>query len=189
MMGSDSGRGRRAAAVVLGLWACLAAAPDASAQADERARGVGVVAEQEMSGLDIELRVETRGGRTLRSGGLGRGEVLRIGERVQVCFRVSRPGYVSLWSQDGGARPQQIYPNQYAPGTGRVDDAERCVGAEGDGYAFRVEGPAGDSLLFLHYSRDETAQIRQDDYPVIRRVRSRSPASYASSSIVLRIVE
>ena len=190
MMGSRSGKGRCAAAVVLGLATSLIGTPDARAQADRREHGVRVVAEQAMSGLDIDLRVETLGGRTLHSGGLGSSEVvLRIGERVQICFRVSRPGYISLWSQDGGARPEQIYPNQFTSETGRVDDDERCLGARGDGYNFQVEGPAGDSLVFLHYSRDETEQIRQEDFPVIRRARSSSPASYASSSVVFRIVE
>lgn len=189
MMGSGSGMGRCAAAVVLGLSTSLIGAPDARAQADRRDHGVGVVAEQEMSGLEIDLRVETLGGRTLRSGGLGSSEVLRIGDRVQICFRVSQPGYISLWSQDGDARPEQIYPNQLTSETGRVDDDERCLGARGDGYNFQVEGPAGDSLVFLHYSRNETGQIRQEDFPVIRRARSSSPASYASSSVVFRIVE
>ena len=189
MMGSGSGTGRWAVAVVLGLSMSLVGAPGARAQADRPDPGVGVVAEQEMSGLDIDLRVETLGGRTLRSGGLASSEVLRIGDRVQICFRVSRPGYVSLWSQDGGAPPQQIYPNQYAPGAGRVEGDERCLGARGDGYNFRVEGPAGDSLVFLHYSPDETGQIRQEDFPVIRRARSRSPASYAATSVLFRIVE
>ena len=189
LVGGTSGRGRCAAAVVVGLSTSLVGAPDAREQADRRDHGVRVVAEQAMSGLEIDLRVETLGGRTLRGGGLASSEVLRIGERVQICFRVSRPGYVSLWSQDGGARPQQIYPNRLTSESGLVDDNERCAGARGDGYNFQVEGPPGDSLVFLHYSPNETEQIRQEDFPVIRRVRSSSPAPYASSSVAFRIVE
>ena len=189
-MGSRSVKSWCAAAVALGLSMSAVGAPAAHAQANERDRGVGVVAEQEMSGVDIDLRVETLSGRTLRSGGLRSGaEVLRIGDRVQICFRVSQPGYISLWSQDGDEQAEQIYPNRYAPGAGRVDGTERCLGAQGDGYAFQVEGPAGDSLVFLHYARNETQQISQEDFPVIRMARSRSTAPYASSSVVFRIVD
>ena len=108
---------------------------------------------------------------------------------MQICFRVSRPGFITLWSQDGPAQAVQIFPNQYAPGAGRVDDAEQCVGGQGAGFAFAVEGPPGDSLVFLHYSPDESNQIGQEDYPVIRRVRSTGPQPYASSTVTFRIVD
>ena len=52
----------------------------------------------------------------------------------------------------GEAQPVQISPSEYAPGAGRADDTEQCLGAEGAGYAFSVKGPAGDSLIFLRSS-------------------------------------
>ena len=192
-MSRTSGKGWCAAGVVLGLAMQVVVAPCARAQGGQPSdiRGsLVVVAEQEMSGVDIELRVETLSGRTLRNGRLGSGEALRIGDRVQICFLVSQPGYISLWSQDGTAQAEQIYPNQYASGAGRVDETEQCLGTQGAGFAFQVEGPPGDSLVFLHYSRDETEQISQEDFPVIRRVRSADDqAPYASSSVTFRIVE
>lgn len=186
-MGRTRGRGLWIAGMVLVLTQ-MTVALDARAQGRQRVRGVSVVADQPMSGVDIELRVESRGGRTLRNGEPESGE-LQIGDRVQICFRVSQPGYISLWSQDGASQPVQIYPNEYAPGAGQVDDAERCLGGQGAGFAFEVEGPPGDSLVFLHYSPDESEQISQSDYPVIRRVRSTGPAPYASSTVEFRIVE
>ena len=186
-MRRTSGEGWRVGGVFLGLM-LQAAVPHAAAQAQEPpVRGVVVTAEQPMSGVDIELRVESRAGRMLRNGQARSGE-LRIGDRVQICFRVSQAGYVSLWSQDGTAQPVQIYPNEYAPGAGRVDEDEQCLGIQGGGYAFEVEGPAGDSLVFLHYSPEESEQISQGDFPVIRRVRSAGPAPYASSTVAFRIV-
>ncbi len=176
-----------AAVVALGVSMHMVAAPDS--QAGQRSRGVGVIAEQQMNGVDVELRVETLSGRTLHGGGLRSSDILRIGDRVQICFQVSQPGYISLWSQDGDAQAQQIFPNQYSPGGGRVDATEQCLGNQGDGFAFEVEGPVGDSLVFLHYSGDEAEQIGQEDYPVIRHIQSRAPASYASSTISFRIVD
>ena len=185
-MGTTSGRVWCVGGVCLGLVLQLAAF-DARAQ-EPPLGGVKVIAEQPMSGVDIELRVESRSGRMLSSGQSASGE-LRIGDQVQICFRVSRAGYVTLWSQDGTAQPVQIYPNEYAPGAGRVDDTEQCVGAEGAEYAFAVEGPAGDSLVFLHYSPEESEQISEGDFPVIRRVRSAGPEPYASSTVEFRIVQ
>ena len=186
-MGTMSGKGWCVGGVCLGL-VLQVAAFDARAQEAPLRRGVTVIAEQPMSGVDIELRVESRSGRMLRSAQSGSGE-LEIGDRLQICFRVSQAGYVSLWSQDGEAQPVQIYPNEYAPGAGRVDDTEQCLGAQGAGYAFAVEGPAGDSLVFLHYSPKESEQISQEDFPVIRRVRSAGPAAYASSTVEFSIVQ
>ena len=186
-MGRTRAGGSCMAGMVL-VAAAQGAAIGARAQEGPPLRGVGVVAEQPMSGVDIELRVESRSGRMLRNGEAGSGE-LQIGDRVQICFQVSQPGYISLWSQDGTAQPVQIYPNEYAPGAGRVDDAERCLGGQGAGFAFEVEGPAGESLVFLHYSPDQSQQISQGDYPVIRRVRSTGPAPYASSTVTFRIVD
>ena len=191
-MATTSGKGWCVGGVCVGL-VLQVAAFDARAQ-EPRSRGVTVIAEQPMRGVDIELRIESRAGRALCNGGgrcSGQSESgeLRVGDRVQICFRVSQAGYVSLWSQDGTAQPVQIYPNEYAPGAGRVDDTQQCLGAQGDGYAFAVEGPAGDSLVFLHYSPQESEQISQGDFPVIRRVRSTGPEPYASSTVTFRIVQ
>lgn len=178
---------------VLTVLTLLATVLVASSQPQETSpdRGVvpvDVVAEQDMRDVEIELRViEANSARALRNHPSELDE-LRIGDLVQICFRVSRAGYVSLWSQDEGHPPVQIYPNQFTS-DGRVDDAEQCLGQLGSGYSFQVRGPVGESLVFMHYSPDESSQISESDYPVIRRVRSRSVGgSYASSTVGFRIV-
>ena len=152
-------------------------------------RGVGVVAEQAMRDVEIALDVvESGSGRTLRNHPTEVDE-LRVGDPVQICFRVSQPGYVSLWSQDKGAPPVQIYPNRFTAGSGLVDEMEHCLGRAGAGYSFEVQGPVGESLVFMHYSPDESNQISQEDYPVITRVRGNGFGPYASSTVSFRIVE
>ena len=192
-MGRTIGNGWLVAgAVVAGLM--QSAAADAQAGTADL-RGVTVVAEQPMSGVDIELRVESRGGRTLcgngRCGDESGPDELRIGDRVQICFRVGRAGYITSLEPGRGLRSRcRSSPTDYTPGAGRVDDAEQLPGrARGPDIAFAVEGPPGDSLVFLHYSPDESDQIGQEDYPVIRRVRSAGPAPYASSTVTFRIVQ
>ncbi len=187
-------RGLCAAGVVVGVMLQALAVLDARAPGSQRSRDPSgraelvVYAEQEMRDVQIELRViEANDSRKLRNHASERDE-LRIGDRVQVCFRVSQPGYVTLFSQDGDQRPSQIYPNQYEGGDGRVDDTEHCLGRMGSGWGIEVEGPPGDSLLFMHYARTRANQISESDFPVIRRAKSRSLGSYASSTVGFRIV-
>ena len=178
-----------AVAVVVGSTMQALAVLDARAQERPPGRGVGVVAEQAMQDVDIELRVvESKGGRTLPNHPSNLDE-LRVGDLVQICFRVSGAGYVSLWSQDEGAPPQQIYPNEFTSADGQVDETEQCLGREGSGYSVQVQGPVGESLVYMHYTPDESNQLTQEDYPVIRRVRLTGFGSYAASTVGFRIVQ
>ena len=189
-MGSTIGKALCWAGFVVGVVTQLVAVLDARAREQTKSadRGVGVVAEQDMRDVEIELRVvESNSGRALPNHP-SQVDELRIGDLVQICFRVSRAGYVSLWSQDAGTQPVQIYPNQFTSASGRVDDTEQCLGQSGSGYSFQVQGPEGETLVFMHYSPDESNQIGQDDYPVITRVRSTGFGSYASSTVGFRIV-
>ena len=187
-MGRTCGNSLAVAVVVVGSMMQAVAVLDARAQ-EPPDRGVGVVAEQAMEDVSIELRVvESDSGRTLRNHPSNVDE-LAIGDRVQICFRVSQAGYVSLWSQDERVEPVQIYPNQFTSQDGRVDDTEQCLGRAGSGYSFQVEGPAGESLVFMHYSPEESNQIAQEHFPIIRRVRSPGFGSYASITVGFRIVQ
>ena len=187
-MAGTIGRGLCAAVAAAGAL-MQTAASDARAQAPDRGVvPVAVAAEQDMREVEIELRVvETNSGRALRNHPSEVDE-LRIGDLVQICFRVSQAGYVSLWSQDEGQRPVQIYPNQFSSGDGQVNVAEQCLGRSDSGYSFQVQGPVGESLVFMHYCPDESCRIGQEDYPEIRRIRARSVGSYASSTVGFRIV-
>ena len=149
-----------------------------------------VYAEQEMRDVQIDLRVIERDTNRRLSNHPRNLDELRIGDLVEVCFQVSQPGYVTLFSQDGDERPSQIYPNQYEGGDGRVDASEQCLGRRGSGWAFQVAGPPGESLLFMHYARERANQISESDFPVIRRETSttRSARTYASSTVGFLIV-
>ena len=160
-----------------------------------------VLANKSMSGVDVELRVESRDGTRVR--GLCRSVDLRcggspadlpefrIGDIVQVCFRISRAGYVSLWSRNADEPLELIYPNPYEPGDGRVDAGERCVGALEQNYGLRVDGPPGDSLVFLYYTPDAPLRIAEGGFPpqIVDSVQSVAPRPYASTAIRFRTVE
>lgn len=138
---------------------------------------------------NIDLRVESLSGRMLR-GGQSRAADLRIGDRVRICFRVSRPGYVSLWSRQGPAQLEQLFPNEHTPpGADWVDDTEQCLGEEGAEYGFEVQPPAGESDVVLYYTADESYRLAEDDYPVIRSGRSTGPQPWATSTVTFRIVD
>ena len=193
-MTGRNARGLCAAGLVVGVTLQALAVLDARTPGTQRPRDPSasaelvLFAEQEMRDVQIDLRViEATENRQLRKHPSDLDE-LRIGDLVQVCFRVSQPGYVTLFSQDGDQPPSQIYPNQYEGGDGRVEASEHCLGRSGSGWGIRVEGPPGESLLFMHYARDQANQISESDFPVIRRVRSRSFGAYASSTVGFRIV-
>ena len=164
--------------------------PEAEARQPQPLRGISVVAEQDMSDVTTELRVVERdSGRALVNHPSELDE-LRIGAFVQICFQVSQPGYVSIWSRDGTRLPVRLYPNEFTPGAGQVDTAEQCLGEPGSGYGFKVDGPVGkEELVYMHYTQDETYQLTQSDYPQIGRVRSAAPGNYSSSTVAFRVVE
>ncbi len=201
-MRTTNGSGWCAAGVVLSLLMQGTAALDARSEAGQRA-GLRetVLANKSMSGVDIEVRIESRDG--ARARGLCRSvnmrcgmslDILpefRIGDLVQVCFRVSQPGYVSLWSRDGAEPLELIYPNRFEPGDGWVNAGQRCAGAPEQTYNLRVDGPPGDSLVFLYYTPDESLRIGEGDYPprMADSVQSVAPRPYASTTIRFRTVE
>ena len=193
-MTGRNAKGLCGAGVVVGVMLQALAVLDARAPGSQRPPEPQVkaelvlFAEQEMRDVQIDLRViEANDNRPIRNHPSDLDE-LRVGDLVQVCFRVSQPGYVTLFSQDGDQPPSQIYPNQFEGGDGQVDDTEQCLGRMGSGWGIRVEGPPGDSLLFMHYAREKANQISESDFPVIRRVRARSFGAYASSTVGFRIV-
>ena len=171
-MKTTNSNGWCAAGMVLSLLMQGTAALDASSEAGQPdAPPERILANKPMSGVDIELRIESRDGVRARGlcrsvdtrcgGGLGDLPELRIGDLVQACFRVSQPGYVSLWSRDGDEPLQLIYPNQYEPGDGWVDAGERCVGAPEQDYGLRVDGPPGASLVYLYYNAGRVPEDRR----------------------------
>ena len=190
-MGTTSSKGWCIAGLVVGLATQGVSVLDSRAEGGQPPprRGISVVAEQDMSDVQIELRVVERDSDRALINHPSELDELRIGDLVQLCFRVSRAGYVSIWSKKGPELPVQLYPNQFTPGNGQVDTTERCLGERGSGYSFLVDGPVGEELVFMHYSQDEASQISQSDYPQIGRVRSVAPGSYASSTVGFRVVE
>ncbi len=151
--------------------------------------------------LDIELHALNTGRtvsrQTTRSLSAAELPALRIGDPVEICFRSTRSGYVTLWSRTAGDPPVRIYPNPYshagadAPGE-YVPPGERlCVGSD-DRFRLRVVGPPGVvSSLYLHWTPQEAEQLVVDDFPVIGRATGvpERQARYASTTLEFRVVE
>lgn len=151
--------------------------------------------------LDIELHALNTGRtvsrQTTRSLSGAELPALRIGDPVEICFRSTRSGYVTLWSRTAGDPPVRIYPNPYshagadAPSE-HVPPGERlCVGSD-DRFRLRVVGPAGAvSSLYLHWTSQEAEQLVADDFPVIGRGAGvpEQQARYASTTLEFRVIE
>lgn len=92
---------------------------------------------------------------------------LRIGAMAAICFSASRAGYVTLWNIATNATVTRVFPNSYS----QADQQDRaamkveptraaCVGAGGDSFRFRVDGPAGTEDLYLLWTARPELQPR-----------------------------
>ena len=198
---ADRRAGRTSARVAIGLLA-LGVSGAAAAQVPH-GNWVELPAQQARSGveLDIELHALTTARsisrQTTRSLGGADLPALRIGEPVEICFRSTQSGYVTLWSRTAGDPPVRIYPNAYshagadAPAE-RVPPGERiCVGSD-ERFRLRVVGPPGVvSSLYLHWTPREAEQLPADAFPVIGRGASvpEARARHASTTLEFRVIE
>lgn len=96
------------------------------------------------------------------------GDEVRLGSQLRLCFAVTRPGYVSVWSRDASAKPVRIYPNRYMPGAEArrampVDAGERCIGDQ-DTFIVRLGGDPGWNATYVHWTESEMAQPAPEDY-------------------------
>ncbi len=168
-----------------------------------RSQPVVVPERQAMSGVEIALDVTAlEAGRTLAkaTSRSAQPEVpnLRVGDFVEVCFRATASGQVTLWSRSAKEGvPVVIYPNAYshAGKNARSEEIKAneqyCVGND-ERFRLRVTGdPGTESSVYLHWTPDQSDQLGQEDFPVIRNIRSSEDeeASHASATIVYRLVD
>ena len=204
MQWRDRRRAAAAAAVLALAGAGLPGAASASGAQSEptrsnRSRAVLVKPDNQFGEIELDMRLETVGG---RGAGGGRGErtavrsgdEVRVGERVVICFTSNEDGHVTVWSRDAeGNVPVRIYPNEYAAETSDAVAApvasgeETCLG-EGGGFRLEVGPPAGEAEVYLHYTRDVSEQFDETAFPQIRATREPDARPYVSKHLRYRVV-
>lgn len=188
---------------MVGLLTLMVGAPVyTEAQALPEAR-IDLPARQARTGVELDLELRTLEAQntvtrqTTRSLSAATLPALRVGETVEVCFRSTEPGYVTLWSRTAGNPPVRVYPNAFShAGVAALAEAvpagERiCVGSD-DRFRLRVVAPSGvTSTLYLHWTPQQAEQLSADAFPVIGRGSSlpESRAGYASTTLEYRVIE
>ena len=196
-------RGIPALFVLMGLGALMSgAAGSAAAQVSPEMR-IDLPAQQVRTGIELDLELRTRESQetvsqqTTRSLSAATLPELRVGETVEVCFRSTEMGYVTLWSRTSGNPPVRIYPNAYSHAGAEalaeaVSAAEQvCVGGD-NRFLLRVMAPGGvTSSLYLHWTPQRAQQLPADAFPSIGRGprTSERQARYASTTLEYRVIE
>ena len=87
-----------------------------------------------------------------------------IGETVELSFRSSQTGYVTLWDVGTSGRVARLYPNQYG-GTMRVEAGQQYgAGGAGDRFKFQAGGPVGMEDVYAVWTRTSDVQPTQERY-------------------------
>lgn len=183
--------------VLAGL--CLATS---TALAQQRLVPVAVPAQQAHRGVELQLELnELTTQRTLNIGSTRTRSTLipelRTGTEVEVCFRTTTDGYVSLWSETAEGTPARIYPNQFShagsSARGEYIAANQLVCVGGDERFRLVVGGTLDTVsrVYLHWTAQENLQLNDDAFPVIGRgtTQAEQDAGHASTTISYKIVE
>ena len=99
----------------------------------------------------------------------------RVGAMAALCFSTSRAGFMTLWNIATNGTVTRVFPNSYSQADQQDRTAMRveptraaCVGAGGDSFRFRVDGPAGTEDLYLLWTARPELQPRGgsfDDAP------------------------
>ncbi len=88
-------------------------------------------------------------------------DVVRMGDKVAFCFKVSQPGYVSLWDLGTSGKVSKIYPFREQNNIRRVNaNQKECVGNT----RFTVTGPQGVENVVLYWTANERGQIEAAQY-------------------------
>lgn len=168
-----------------------------------------VAANQEYAGLALELALYEYEGdksygrsattskviakRSSADADAGAQSVVPLRKLVVACVHASQSGTVTLWSQLDDQQPIKIYPNKFTQaiqGAGRIAaNEEVCVGHTKE-FRLRVTGNEGQlDKIYVHWAPDASAQLDQNDFPVIgRAVRAtKSAATYASATVQFKV--
>lgn len=170
-----------------------------SAAAQDDAAAFGLVRDGTAGSDLLDLKVERleAGGETRSAETLVDGGVMKIGDRVRICFQARKDGYVTLWSTYPDGRIERIFPNRFTE-QGEARRAmlveagkETCLG-EDRSWGVEVKGPPGDGGLYLHWTPTAELNLTEADFPSLqlmgKSVRSRSLRSdYASARLKVEV--
>lgn len=87
-----------------------------------------------------------------------------IGETVELSFRSSQAGYVTLWDVGTSGRVARLYPNQYG-GTMRIEAGQQYgAGGAGDRFKFQASAPVGMEDVYAVWTSNPDVQPTQERY-------------------------
>ncbi|MCK1389029.1 DUF4384 domain-containing protein [Bradyrhizobium sp. 21] len=170
------------------------------AVAQERNKGIIVNDAEKQPGVDavLELKAKTRSIDqefkaicTQTCGTAGAAAKLALETNVEICFKVTSEGYVTLWSIDSKGGFTLIYPNRLShPTKARAAlvkaNTRTCVG-DSEKYQLQIAEPKGTSKVYLHWTRTEDDALGPEDYPVIGKdIRAGAPP-YAAATLQYEI--
>ena len=145
------------------------------AEAAERCRAINVVQDQDLAGHSLSLTLVRQDDRDVEAGE-DVPPVLPAGTAVDLCFKSSEDGFVSLWSHDADNNaPVRILPNEYLeaeddePGIAVAAGVPTCFSelAENQGISLQVGPPYGHAEIYLHFAESREGQIAPGDFPTI----------------------
>ena len=171
------------------------------AAAQERSKGIIVNGTEKQPGVDavLELKAKKRSIDqdfkticTQTCDNAVAATKLSLETDVEICFKVTSEGYVTLWSIDSKGDFALIYPNKLShPTKTRAAlvkaNTRTCVG-DSEKYRLQIAEPRGISKVYLHWTRTEDDALGPEDYPVIGKdVRAGAPP-YAAATLQYEIV-
>jgi hypothetical protein len=171
------------------------------AGAQERNKGIIVNDTVKQPGVDAALELKARSKSTGQDfktvcqetcDKAGAPAKLSIGTDVEICFKVTAEGYVTLWSIDSKGGFTLIYPNKLShPTKTRAAQVKAntntCVG-DSEKYRLTVSSPNGTSKVYLHWTRTEDEALGPEDYPVIGKDIRQGAPPYAAATLQYDIV-
>lgn len=105
-------------------------------------------------------------------------EKIKVGQRVRICFRATKSGYITLWSHNADGGVSRILPNKYT-GKGKAIKVRRgtkyCIAKNGlvaqgkpkagaKDWWFEVRKPLGRANLYLHWTPKMEQQLPENGF-------------------------
>jgi hypothetical protein len=185
---------------MVGLLLCASASGANEASPDKRcpSRGMEVDGYQQRAGvaLEAELRkgtiAQSNKMQTIRkaAGKTSTGEgVIKGGEYMEICFKASSNGFVTVWDTDADGYVSLLYPNVFSP-AGKNGLAEKVTGGENvclgtSKFKLKARPPYGASHVYVHWTPTLEGQLKPSDFPFVReqKANKRTLGLLASGSL------
>lgn len=161
------------------------------APASAQVRDIGINAHNDVEGVTVELtlqRLDRLGQRGFQAREGSEPVELKVGDRVRICFKASRAGYVTLWQNREDSSQRVERKKLYPAGSGSMaaaKDQELCPLSDGSGWGFQVIGESREAEVIAFWTPDEASQWSEEAYPKVR-TRSIPEAGYASRTLRYR---